>query len=115
MGSRYIFEISDGPSKDYHFAYFDTDEHLADFLFAHEHVDVTIEGEFGAEGDPYRIIICQISKEQRDKFLRCVEELPGLMANVGKTDYDDFCIGFMMNAANYMACNLTAGRGIPLQ
>ena len=114
MGSRYIFEISDGPSQNYHFAYFDTDDHLAGFLFAQEHVDVTIEGEFGAEDDPYRIVMCKIPKKQRDRFLRCVEMLPGLMEYMGKTDYDDFCIEFMKGAARYMD-RQEAGLGIPLQ
>ena len=115
MGSRYIFEISDGPSKHYHFAYFDTEDHLADFLFAHEHVDVTIEGEFGAEDDPYRIIMCQIPKDQRNRFLRCVEMMPELMEYVGKTDYDDFCRDFMMNAARFMNRREATRRSIPLQ
>ena len=115
MGSRYIFEISNGPSKHYHFVYFDTEDHLADFLFAHEHVDVTIEGEFGVEDDPYLIIICQIPKDQCDRFLRCIEMLPELMKYVGKTDYDAFCLNIMMNAAHYMARKKTFGRSIPLQ
>ena len=114
MGSRYIFELSDGPSQNYHFAYFDTDDHLAGFLFAQENVDITVEGEFGAEDDPYRIIMCEVPQKQRDQFLQCVGMLPDLMAYVGKTDYDDFCINFMMNAARFKNRN-EAGRGIPLQ
>ena len=115
MGSRYIFEISDGPSQYYHFAYFDTDDYLADFLFAHEHVNVTIEGEYGAEDDPYRIIMCQVPKTQRNQFLSCIEMLPELMTYVGKTDYDDFCINFMTNAARYMARKEATRMITPLQ
>lgn len=112
---RYIFEITDGPSKDYDFAYFDTKDHLAGFLFAHEHVDVTIEGEYGAEDDPYRIMLCQVPREQRDGFMRYVDMIPGLMAYAGKKDYDDFCMNFMMDAAHFFDGREKAGRSIPLQ
>ena len=115
MGARYIFEIKDGPSRYDHFAYFDTEEYLADFLFEYEHVDVTKEGEFGAEDDPYRLIMCRIPRKQRERFLRCAEMLPGLMAYVGKNDYDEFCRDFMTNAARYMASHAPVGRNIPLQ
>ena len=68
--------------------YFDTHDHLADFLFEHEHVSITVEGEFGDEDEPYGIILCRIAREDRESFLHAVELLPSLMAYVGKTDYD---------------------------
>jgi len=98
MGPRYCFEIVDGMAMNYTFAYFDTHDHLADFLFDHENVRITVEGEFGAEGDPYRIVLCRVALKDREGFLRAVDLLPSLMRYVGKTDYDEFCRGFMMYA-----------------
>ena len=117
MKRRYLFEITDGMSPFYTFAYFDTEDHLADFLFDREKVDVTVEGEFAAEDDPYRIILCHIPRKQREAFLRAVDDLPAWMAHLGKPDYDAFCIGFLLNANAYMKSGKAAGRpgSIPLQ
>jgi len=103
MGPRYCFEIADGPAMYYWFAYFDTHDHLADFLFEHEHVSITVEGEFGAEDDPYRIILCRIARKDRESFLHAVDLLPSLMAYVGKTDYDEFCQGVMLDAYRHIS------------
>ena len=112
--ARYCFEIKDGPSPYNWFAYFDTEDHLADFVFSHEKVNVTIEGEYGAEGDPYRIILGRIQKEQREAFLKALDLIPALMEYVGKTDYDDFCQSFMMDVDMYMKTGKRP-QDIPLQ
>lgn len=101
MEFRYCFEIMDSPAMYYWFAYFDTHDHLADFLFSHENVSVTIEGEFAAEEDPYRIVLCRIDKKDRENFLKAVDLLPSLMEYVGKTDYNEFCQGVMRDAHRY--------------
>ncbi len=106
---RYCFEISVGPSPYYWFAYFDTPDHLADFLFTHEEADVTVEGEYGEEENPYRIILCRIPKDRREAFLHAVDLLPALMAYVGKTDYDDFCRGVLADAVHFLSARRTAG------
>ena len=111
MGVRYCVEIADGPSADYTFAYFDSDDHLADFLFRHEQVDVRIEGEFGADGeDPFRIILCSFPRDQRERFLATVEMIPGLMDYAGRKGYDAFCREFLLGAARYLEQN--GGGGI---
>ena len=115
MNPRYMFEICDGISPYYYFAYFDTEEHLADFLFAHENVDVTIENEFAAEDDPYHIILCRVPKKNRDGFLRVIDLLPGLMAYVGRTDYDEFCLNMMIRATQYAKSKRMPGSRLPLQ
>ncbi len=73
-------------------SYFDTEEHLADFLFAREHVDVTILGELEEEDveDPFRFVLCRVPREQRSGFLRAIDDLPDLMSAMGKTGYDEF-------------------------
>ena len=110
MGTRYCFEIVDGPAMYYWFAYFDTHDHLADFLFEYEHVNITVEGEFGDEEEPYKIILCRIAREDRESFLHAVELLPSLMEYVGKTDYDEYCRGFMMDAYRYVSKRREGGR-----
>ena len=114
MANRYYFEITDGPKPYYCFAYFDTEDHLGSYLFELEHVDVTVESEYGAEDDPYRIILCRIPLDQRDNFLHVVELLPELMNYVGNTDYDDYCMNFMKNAAA-AAGKKRGARNLPLQ
>ena len=115
MKRRYLFEIADGPSPYYCFAYFDSDEHLADFLFAREHVDVTILEEYAADEDPFQIVLCRIPRKHRSGFLRAIEDLPELMSEVGKTDYDEFCQNYMLRAAQFMRGQRTEDRTIPLQ
>ena len=115
MGTAYFFEIKDEWSKDCCFSYFDTEEHLADFLFEYEKVDVTVDGEFGADDDPYRIILCHVPRNQRQGFLRALGMLPELMLHVGRMDYDQYCHTFMMDADQYLAEHKTDGKGIPLQ
>ena len=115
MGSRYCFEIMDAPLQYNYFAYFDTDDHLGHFLFSHENIDVTVEGEYGAEDDPYRIMLCRVPRRQRDEFLRAVDQLPDLMAYVGKTDYDDFCRHVMTDARKWFAKQGYSGTGFPVQ
>ena len=101
MGTRYCFEISDGPRTDYWFAYFDTSDRLGSFLFEQEKVKMTVEGIYGKAEDPYRIVLCRIPREQRDAFLNTVDLLPGLMEYAGKKGYDDFCRGVMLNAYHH--------------
>ena len=115
MKRRYCIEIADGPSPYYHFAYFDTDEYLADCLFAHEKVDVTVEGEYGNEEDPYRIILCRIPRQHRKGFLHAIDLLPGLMAYAGKTGYDDYCMDVLATAAQYAEKREDRGSPTPLQ
>ena len=109
MLRRYLFEITDGPAPYYTFAYFDTEEHLAHFLFTRAELNVEIEGEYGAEEDPYRIIMCRVPKDQRDLFLLCIDHLPDFMEYAGEKDYDAFCQYFMGRADNWYAKHASGG------
>ena len=93
MNPKYYMEIVDGdaPSPYDWFAYFDTDEYLAHFLFKHENVEVEVEGEYGKEEDPYRIILCRVPRKDRAVFLKVMNLLPAFMAYAGKTDYEAYC------------------------
>ena len=106
---RYCLEIKDRPSPYNWFAYFDTADHLAQFLFDYEKVDVTVEEEYGKEEDPYRILLVRIPGEQRQAFLKVIDILPGLMEYVGKLDYDDFCLRVLADADR-----VTMGKGMGL-
>ena len=99
MEPKYCIEITDGPSPDCRFAYFDSDDGLGQFLFEHEHVRLEVEQEYGEEGAPYRIVRCRVPREDREAFLRTVDLLPGLMAYVGRTDYEAFCRGILREAS----------------
>lgn len=116
MKRRYLFEIPDGPSPYYGFAYFDTEEHLADSLFAREHVDVTILGELEEEDveEPFRFVLCRVPREQRSGFLRAIDDLPDLMSAMGKTGYDEFCQTVMLHAPQFMR-SIMKDNNIPLQ
>ena len=115
MKTRYCIEITGDPSPDYHFAYFDTDEYLAFFLFKYERIDVTIDAEYGAEDDPYRMVECRVPKEQRKAFLHAMDLLPAFMAYAGKADYTDYCREFFLNAGQFLTRRREAGRITPLQ
>ena len=97
MKQRFVLEILDCPPAFCSFAYFDTEEHLADILFADAEIDVEILREYGAEEDPYRVIECRVPKDQRARFLGCIDLLPQVMGYVGRSDYVDYCREFMAN------------------
>lgn len=109
MKCRYLIEITDGPTPYYHFVYFDTEDHLARFLFARDSVEVTVEGEYGNEEEPYRFIACRIPLSQREAFLQVIDELPEWMKYLGKTDYDEFCRNVLEDMAAFQASGRMAG------
>jgi len=76
MKQRFAMEILNESPAFCGFAYFDTEDHLADFLFADAEIDVEILREYGVEEEPYRVIECRIPKDQRDGFLSCINLLP---------------------------------------
>ena len=101
MKRRYIMEIGENSPLYYYFAYFDTEEYLADFLFHREKVDVTVEGEYWEEEEPFHIVQCRIPKAQRAAFLRAIDDLPDWMASLGRAGYDEYCHGFLRRAAEF--------------
>ena len=110
MKRRYLMEIAEYSPLYYYFAYFDNDEYLADVLFNRENVEVTVEGEYGNEDEPFHIIQCRIPKAQRDAFLRAIDDLPDWMTRLGRTGYDEYCRGFFRQVAEYEAGKAAAGR-----
>lgn len=115
MVHRYVAEISYGLSAQYGFAYIDTEDGLADFLFHHFKIDVEPDTVFHYEGDPYRIVMCKIPRDQREAFLNAIDLLPSLMDYVGKTDYESYCLEFFMNAGRWLSEHEEDERTTPLQ
>ena len=96
MKYRLCIEISDGPSADCCFVYFDTVDNLADFLFDHMNIEVEREMEFRYhDDDPFKMVMCRIPIRQREAFLEAVEVLPGLMAYADKAGYKEYCLDVM--------------------
>lgn len=113
MGNRYLVELTDGPSMYYGFSYIDTEDDLAHFLFDHLKVDVLPDMEFEL-GGPYKAVMCRIPRQQRKAFLKAIDTLPDLMAYVGRTDYDDFCLEFFRRADRFLR-KQGVGQITPLQ
>ena len=107
MKQRFVLEILDCLPAFCSFAYFDTEDHLADVLFADAGVDVEILTEFGPPDDPYRVIECRIPRDQRDRFLGCIDLLPRVMVYVDRTDYADYCREFMANMDQAVAAGFS--------
>jgi hypothetical protein len=100
---RYCFEIANKLSPYLWFAYFDTSDRQARFLFDYEKADVTIEGEFGSVEDPYRIFLCRVPRDQRDRFLTAVNRIPAVMDYAGRSDYDGYCRRVLLDARHFLA------------
>ena len=109
MSARYCIEITDGTSPDYCFSYFDMADHLADHLFSYLKVSKQTEMEFSNNENDYRVIIARIPREDRASFLRVIDLLPGLMAYVGYTDYDEFCTNFLLDAQDCLVTQQLKG------
>lgn len=114
MNLRYCFELRESPFPDPCFAYFDTPDHLADILFDHEHVCVTVEGEYGPESDPYRIILCRIPQDQCTAFLKCIDLLPAFMSYAGHDDYEEYCLAVISDFRQKTGAE-ASGEFAPLQ
>ena len=103
MKARYCFVFSDVPPPWAGFAYFDTAEHLADVLFDHRGVPVEKVMEAADEGSPYVTVMCRVRLEDREAFLRVVDDLPDWMACLGYNDYADHCHGVLCGARRRLA------------
>jgi hypothetical protein len=115
MFRKNCFEIADGLSDRYCFAYADSVESLAEFLFAEMKIDVKPEEEFGFESEPFKVVMCRVPRHQREEFMNAVDLLPALMDYVGITGYDDFCQELTKNAAAIQMNKKEARGNIPLQ
>lgn len=76
----------------FQYLYFDTEDHLADKVFIKNKVFVKFGKEYAKNGEKYRIIFCEISKKNVDKFLKSIDELKDKMLLLGFTDYEEWCI-----------------------
>ena len=114
MNPRNCFEIADGLSTDDCFAYIDSADNLADFLFDQLKIDAEREMEFHHGDEPFKIVMCRIPRQQRETFLKAIGVLPGLMDYVGITGYKEYCMEIMRNAARLLKGKEAAGN-TPLQ
>ncbi len=102
MNPRNCFEIADGLSTEDCFAYIDSVDNLADFLFGQLKIDMEREMEFHHDGEPFKIVMCRIPRNQRETFLKAIDVLPGLMDYVGIAGYHEYCTEIMQNAARFL-------------
>lgn len=74
-----------------YYAYMDTDAYLADQLFIKHQVRVHFREEYARDDSPYRVIFCHVRKQDQERFLAALKELPDKMMLLGYTDYLDAC------------------------
>ena len=77
------------------FAYFDTEDFLADSLFERQKISVRYEQEYHNPVNHYRMFICRVPMMQIGRFLKAVGQLPNKMNLLGFTDYEDFCRDYL--------------------
>ena len=73
------------------YAIIDTEDYLADQLFAWEHVRIWLGHEFLSPDSPYRVIFCKCRKKDAEGFERAMEALPNKMLLCGHRDYITYC------------------------
>ena len=75
----------------YRFAFWDTEDYLADQLFIRHRVRVRFGDEYVHPEYPYRVIFCRIRRKDKQRFLDALAEMSNKMALLGHPDYDAFC------------------------
>ena len=79
------------------FCYIDTSAHLADNIFYNHKIPIRFLGDYQNDDTEYEIVLCQISRKYKEKFLMCLDELKTKMLICNHTDYEEFC-RTLMNA-----------------
>ncbi len=74
-----------------HFAFVDTEEHLADGLFIQNCVTVHFGPEYINPQWPYRVILCRVRKKDANRAIAALNELPRKMLLCGHTNYIASC------------------------
>ena len=102
MEQKNWINLTVSPSLYSHYAYFDLEDHLADSLFARQHVAVKYEQEFVNPINHYRLVICRVLPWHREGFLKAMSELPCKMNLLGFNDYQDFCREYLDFSENWI-------------
>ena len=97
------FNLTTSPSLYCRYAYFDLEDHLADSLFARQHITVKYEREFSNPINGYRLVICRVLPWHREGFLKALGELPRKMNLLGFNDYQAFCREYLDYSESWMA------------
>ena len=71
------------------YCFFDTEDYLANRLFAKYKLKVKFKEELTKPGFPYKICFCKVKKKDSEKFLKCMLELIDLMILNGHTRYKE--------------------------
>lgn len=77
-----------------YYAIVDTSDYYADQLFIKHQVTVRFGNEYAHPDAQYRIIFCKVRKQDEQRFLDALQELPNKMLLRGHTDYPAFCTQF---------------------
>ena len=77
-----------------YYAIVDTPDYYADQLFIRHQVTVRFGNEYAHPDTQYRIIFCKVRKQDEQRFLDALQELPNKMLLCGHPDYPTFCTQF---------------------
>ena len=77
-----------------YYAIVDTPDYYADQLFIRHQVTVRFGNEYAHPDAQYRVIFCMVRKQDEQRFLDALQELPNKMLLCGHPDYPTFCTQF---------------------
>ncbi len=58
--------------------------------------------EDGGGDNPYWLILCKVPKDQRVRFMECIDLLPGVMENAGMKGYVNYCQRYISGFMQYI-------------
>lgn len=79
-----------------YFAYFDTEDYLADSLLIKHQVRTQFLQEYVRNDSSYRVIFARCPKKKIDRVTAALHELTDKMLICGHSDYPDCCKNLMM-------------------
>lgn len=74
-----------------HCMYIDYPDYIADEIFRTNGIHVKFGKEYYKEGNKYGFIFCKIKQRDKDKFVKCMDELMNKMLLLGFRDYEFEC------------------------
>ena len=78
-------------SRYHEFLYVDTENYLADDIFATNKIPVKFKGDYKHDDKKYDLVHCKVKPKYIDEFLNSLGELKNEMFHNGFADYDMFC------------------------
>ena len=78
-------------SRYHEFVYVDTENYLADDIFATNKIPVKFKGDYKHDDKKYVLVHCKVKPKYIDEFLNSLVELKNEMFRNGFADYDMFC------------------------